>query len=387
MALRSLRVNLFRTFLTLLGIIIGVGAVVAMLAIGSGSKREVLSRIEAMGTDLLVIRPGGRNIRMPGDNASLVADDAVAVAEMPNVLHAVPENGGSVTVRAGQADYQTTATATSEAYALARNWPVRRGTFFSRADVQSYAPVVVLGATVADNIFGAGADPVGQYLLVNNVPFQVVGVLSAKGATSYGGDMDDAVFVPLTTGQMRLFGRRFVRAITVQVADAARMDETQQAIEAMLTARHRKTDFQIRNMAAIMETASETQNTLTLLLGSIAAISLVVGGIGVMNIMLVSVTERVREIGIRMATGARRMNIMLQFNTEALVVCSIGGVLGVAGGLATAWIANAMGQPVEYSVTPVVMAFGSAFLTGLLFGYLPARKASRLDPVVALSTE
>jgi macrolide transport system ATP-binding/permease protein len=387
MALRSLRVNLFRTFLTLLGIIIGVGAVVAMLAIGSGSKREVLSRIEAMGTDLLVIRPGGRNIRTPGDNASLVPDDAVAVEEMPNVLHAVPEYGGGVTVRAGQADYQTSATATSEAYVLARNWPVRRGTFFSRADVESYAPVVVLGATVADNVFGAGADPIGQYLLVNNVPFQIVGVLGAKGATSFGGDMDDAIFVPLTTGQMRLFGRRFVRAITVQVADVERMDQTQQAIETMLTARHRKTDFQIRNMASILETASDTQNTLTLLLGSIAAISLVVGGIGVMNIMLVSVTERVREIGIRMATGARRMNIMLQFNTEALVVCSIGGVLGVVGGLATAWIANLMGQPVEYSVTPVIAAFGSAFFTGLLFGYLPARKASRLDPVVALSTE
>jgi macrolide transport system ATP-binding/permease protein len=386
MALRSLRVNIFRTFLTLLGIIIGVGAVVAMLAIGSGSKREVLSRIEAMGTDLLVIRPGGRNIRMPGDNASLKGEDAVAVEEMPNVAHAVPENGGSVTVRAGQADYQTSATATSEAYALARNWPVRRGTFFSRADVDSYAPVVVLGTTVADNVFG-DADPVGQYLLVNNVPFQVVGVLAPKGATSFGGDMDDAIFVPLTTGQMRLFGRRFVRAITVQVADATRMDETQQAIESMLTARHRKTDFQIRNMASILETASDTQNTLTLLLGSIAAISLVVGGIGVMNIMLVSVTERVREIGIRMATGARRMNIMLQFNTEALVVCSIGGVLGVAGGLATAWIASMLGQSVEYSVAPVAAAFGSAFLTGLLFGYLPARKASRMDPVVALSTE
>jgi macrolide transport system ATP-binding/permease protein len=386
MALRSLRVNLFRTFLTLLGIIIGVGAVVAMLAIGGGSKREVLSRIEAMGTDLLVIRPGGRNIRTPGDNASLVPDDAVAVGGMANVRHAVPEYGGSVTVRAGQADYQTTATATSEAYALARNWPVRRGTFFSRADVESYAPVAVLGSTVAANLFGAD-DPVGEYVLVNNIPFQIVGVLGAKGATSFGGDMDDAIFVPLTTGQMRLFGRRFVRAITVQVDDAARMDQTQQAIEATLTARHRKTDFQIRNMASILETASETQNTLTLLLGSIAAISLLVGGIGVMNIMLVSVTERVREIGIRMATGARRLNIMLQFNTEALVVCSIGGVLGVLGGLATAWIANALGQPVEYSIVPVVAAFGSAFLTGLLFGYLPARKASRLDPVVALSTE
>ncbi len=387
MALRSLRVNMFRTFLTLLGIIIGVGAVVAMLAIGNGSKREVLSRIEAMGTDLLVIRPGGRNIRAAGDFASLVAPDAIAVAELPNVAHAVPEYTGGVTVRAGDADYATSANATSEAYATARNWPLRRGTFFSQADVESYAPVTVLGATVADNMFGTNSDPVGRYLLVNNVPFQIVGVLGSKGATPYGGDMDDVIFVPLTTGQMRLFGRRFVRAITVQVEDTARIDQTQQAIEALLIARHRRQDFQIRNMASLMETASDTQNTLTVLLGSIAAISLIVGGIGVMNIMLVSVTERVREIGIRMATGARMINILLQFNTEALVVCSIGGLLGVAGGLLTAWTTSQFGRPVEYSVAPVVLAFSSAFLTGLLFGYLPARKAAMLDPVVALSAE
>ncbi len=387
MALRSLRVNLFRTCLTLLGIIIGVGAVVAMLAIGAGSKREVLARIEAMGTDLLVVRPAGRGVRTPGDSVAITTDDALAIGELSNVAHAVPEDTGRVVLRAGEVDYTTSATAASEAYAEARNWPLRRGTFFTSADVKAYAPVAVLGATVAENVYGAGADPVGRYVLVNNVPFQVVGVLAAKGATSFGSDMDDVILVPLTTGQMRLFGRRNVRAITVQVEDATRIDQAQAAIHALLLARHRKEDFQIRNMASIMETASETQNTLTLLLGSIAAISLVVGGIGVMNIMLVSVTERVREIGIRMATGARRMNILLQFNTEALVVCSIGGVLGVAGGLLVAWIASLLGQAVEYSATPVVLAFGSAFITGLLFGYLPARKAARLDPVVALSAE
>ena len=387
MALRSLRVNLFRTCLTLLGIVIGVGAVVAMLAIGAGSKREVLARIEAMGTDLLVVRPAGRGVRTVGDVAAITTEDAAAIGELPNVAHSVPEDSGRVVLRSGEVDYTTSATAATEGYAAARNWPLRRGTFFSAEDVKAYAPVAVLGATVAENVYGAGTDPVGRYVLVNNVPFQVVGVLAAKGATSFGGDMDDVVLVPLTTGQMRLFGRRVVRAITVQVANAARIDATQEAISALLYARHRKEDFQIRNMASIMETASETQNTLTLLLGSIAAISLVVGGIGVMNIMLVSVTERVREIGIRMATGARRMNILLQFNTEALVVCSIGGLLGVAGGLLVAWIASALGRPVEYSIAPVVLAFGSAFITGLLFGYLPARKAARLDPVVALSAE
>jgi macrolide transport system ATP-binding/permease protein len=361
--------------------------VVAMLAIGDGSKREVLSRIEAMGTDLLVIRPAGRGVRSTGDVVALTTDDAAAVGEIANVEHAVPEDSGRVVLRTGEVDYTTSATGATEAYALARNWPVRRGTFFTQEDVKAYAPVAVLGATVAENLYGADADPVGRYVLFNNVPFQVVGVLGAKGATSYGGDMDDVVIVPLTTAQMRLFGRRIVRSITVQVEDAARIDATQQAIHALLVARHRKEDFQIRNMASIMETASETQNTLTLLLGSIAAISLVVGGIGVMNIMLVSVTERVREIGIRMATGARMINILLQFNTEALVVCSIGGVLGVAGGLLVAWIASALGQAIEYSLAPVLLAFGSAFITGLLFGYLPARKAARLDPVVALSAE
>ena len=181
--------------------------------------------------------------RIAGDMASLVAPDAVAIEELQNVAHAVPEYTGGVTVRAGEADYTTNANATSEAYAAARNWPIRRGTFFSRADVESYAPVVVLGATVSDNMFGTNSDPVGRYLLVNNVPFQIVGVLGAKGATAYGGDMDDVIFVPLTTGQMRLFGRRFVRAITVQVEDATRIDATQEAITALLIARHRRQDI------------------------------------------------------------------------------------------------------------------------------------------------
>jgi macrolide transport system ATP-binding/permease protein len=387
MALRSLRVNLFRTLLTLLGIIIGVGSVVSMLALGDGSKEAVLSRIEAMGTNLLLVRPGARGVRVSGEPITLLPEDAEAIATLPNVARAVPEYSGGATLRAGSADYISTVNSTTAALPLARDWRVARGAFFNNADVNSYAPVAVLGQTVAANLFAPGADPIGGYLLVNNIPFQIIGVMAGKGATTSGTDMDDVVFVPITTARMRLFGKRYVRTVTVQVANVAQVDATERAITTLLTERHRKRDFQIRNMADILDTAAETQNTLTLLLGSIAAIALLVGGIGVMNIMLVSVTERVREIGIRMATGARMRHILLQFNTEALVVCSVGGVLGVVGGLAAAWVARSMGQPVVFSLAPVLLAFGSAFATGLLFGYLPARKAAALDPVVALSTE
>ena len=387
MAFRSLHANLFRTLLTLLGIIIGVASVVAMLALGDGSKQAVLSRIEAMGTNLLLVRPGARGVRVSGEPVTLLPEDALALAELPNVAQAVPEYTGGATLRAGNVDYIATINSTSEALPLARGWPLARGAFFGAADVASYAPVAVLGQTVAANLYPAGFDPVGSYVLVANIPFQVIGVMAPKGATTSGTDMDDVVFIPITTGRMRLFGKRYVRTITVQVDDVQRIDATQQAIATLLTARHRKPDFQIRNMADILETAADTQNTLTVLLGSIAAISLLVGGIGVMNIMLVSVTERVREIGIRMATGARTLHILLQFNTEALVVCSVGGVLGVAAGLAVAWLARSLGHPVVFSLAPVLLAFGSAFATGLVFGYLPARKAARLDPVVALSAE
>jgi macrolide transport system ATP-binding/permease protein len=388
MAVRSLRANLMRTLLTLLGIIIGVASVVAMLAIGDGAKREVLNRITSMGTSLLLVRPGAPNVRMAGAlTATLVPADAEAIDALPNVAVAVPEYPGQVTVRYQNRDYVTQANATTQFYPQARDWPVASGTFFSGADVKSYAPVVTLGQTVVRALFPDGANPVGTFVLVNNVPFQVIGVMAAKGATPWGADQDDIVFTPLSTGSLRLFGQRYVRTITVQVEDVSRIDETQEAIRRLLLARHKTEDFQIRNMASILEAATETQNTLTLLLGSIAAISLLVGGIGVMNIMLVSVTERTREIGIRMATGARRFNILLQFNTEALVVCAVGGLIGVCAGLGAAWAFGQLGRPVMFSAGPVMLAFGCAFATGLLFGYLPARKAANLDPVVALAAD
>jgi macrolide transport system ATP-binding/permease protein len=339
-----------------------------------------------MGTNLLLVRPGAPNVRGSGSIATLIPEDAEAISGLPNVVAAVPELTGNVTLRYGNTDYVTQANATTAAFPTARDWPVAVGTFVDRQDVRSYAPVLVLGDT-AKNVLFPDQDPIGRYVLVNNVPFQVIGIMSTKGATPWGADMDDVVFVPLTTGSLRLFGQRHVRSITVQVEDLAQMQATQEAITTLLRERHRALDFQIRNMASIIETASQTQNTLTVLLGSIAAISLLVGGIGVMNIMLVSVTERTREIGIRMATGARTTNILQQFITEAMIVSAIGGVIGVAGGLGVAWALQTFGTPIQFSPWPVALAFGCAFATGLVFGFMPARKAAHLDPVVALSAD
>jgi macrolide transport system ATP-binding/permease protein len=385
---RALRSNLFRTALTLLGIVIGVGSVIAMLAVGNGARQAVLDRISGMGTNLLLVRPATFSRGAAGGGtATMTPEDAEAIAALPNVLASVPELGGTVTARYGNLDYQTQATSTGSDFPLARNWPTARGTFFSRADVRSYAPVVVLGQTVVKNVFPDGSDPIGRHLVLNNVLFQVIGVMTERGASPSGQDQDDAVFVPYTTGSLRLFGQRYLRNITVAVDDVALIGETEAAVTGLLEGRHGKADVQIRNMASLIDTATETQNTLTILLGSIAAISLLVGGIGVMNIMLVNVTERTREIGVRMATGARMRDIMQQFLTEALAVSGLGGLIGVVGGLGSAALIGALGTPIKISPGPVALAFGCAFLTGLVFGYMPARKAAALDPVVALASE
>jgi macrolide transport system ATP-binding/permease protein len=384
-AVRALRSNLFRTVLTLLGIVIGVSSVITMLAIGDGAKQAVLTRISAMGTNLLLVRPVAPTRRgVGGSVATLIPDDAQALAELPNVLAAVPELGGAVTMRVGSADYQTSATGTTATFPLARGWWPSQGIFFSDEDVRSYAAVVVLGQTVVDNLFGKNDDPIGKYVVLNNVLFQTIGVMAPRGAAAGGQDQDDVVLLPLTTGSLRLFGARFLRNITVAVDNVDQIDETQDAVTTLLQQRHGALDFQIRNMASIIETASETQNTLTVLLASVAAISLLVGGIGVMNIMLVSVTERTREIGIRMATGARMRNILQQFLTEALVVSVLGGAIGVALGLLAGVVIHSFGTPIQFSLAPVALAFGCALAIGLVFGYFPARKAAQVDPVIAL---
>ncbi|MDX5336665.1 MAG: MacB family efflux pump subunit [Marinobacter sp.] len=387
-AVRSLHSNLFRTALTLLGIVIGVASVITMLAIGEGARKDVVDRISTMGSDLLLIRPGGPDQRGGRWSVTtLTPEDYRAINEVEGVLAAIPELTGSQTLRYFNLDHRAEINATSYQFPVARQWPVIEGTFFSEQDELNYAAVAVLGKTTADTLF-PGESPLGKHLMVNNVLFQVIGVMGEKGASPMGQDQDDVVLVPYTTGSLRIFGQTHLRNITVAVADLDRMSEIEAIIHETLLARHGGIeDFTIRNMVSLIDTISETQNTLTWLLGSIAAISLLVGGIGVMNIMLVSVTERTREIGIRMATGARAWNILQQFLTEAWLVSAIGGLIGVALGITATQLIGSFGTPVHMTVLPMVLAFSCAFATGLIFGFLPARKAAHLDPVHALASE
>ncbi|NNE42186.1 MAG: ATP-binding cassette domain-containing protein, partial [Marinicaulis sp.] len=388
MAFRSLRSNLFRTSLTLLGVVIGVSAVVAMLAIGEGSQKQVVQSIETMGANLLFVRPGAPGTRMRGNAiATLTVEDADRLAELENVIAAIPTRSSRATLRVDDSDYQTSIDGVTEAWPLGQNWSMASGAFFTEDDETRRAAVVVLGATVADNLFSNTASAVGQYVFIGGAPFEVAGVLAPKGATAWGQDMDDIALIPLSTGMMRVFGQNYLSSITIAVDDAKRIAETEAAAQGLLLARHGVEDFQLRNTASILESVEETQNAFSILLGSVAAISLIVGGIGVMNIMLVSVTERTREIGVRMATGARRSDIMMQFNTEALVVGGLGGILGVLFGLGVSLALEMTGMSIAITPTPAILAFSSALAIGLLFGFMPARKASRLDPVIALSSE
>jgi len=389
MALRSLLHNRMRTALTMLGIIIGVASVVALMAIGNGAKQDVLDRIQAMGTDLLTIERGAAAVRASGATVtSFLPEDLPAIVSVPGVAMAIPETELSSLVRFGHEDLMITAVGTGEDFPQVHDWPPQSGVFFSAEHVTRYAQVVVVGQTVAKNLFPTGTNPLGEYVLIGNAPFLVIGILSSKGSTPRGDDQDNTVWLPYTTAGARILGQRFFRHIIVRVKPGADMSVVQAGLRTLLIHRHGTEDFNIRNMADTIETANETQNTLTYLLAAIAVISLIVGGIGVMNIMLVSVTERTREIGIRMAIGARSFDVLFQFLTEAVMVCFVGGlagvIVGIGGGLATSAI---VGWRVMFTVAPIVLAFACAFLTGIVFGYLPARKAAHLEPIDALARE
>ena len=389
MAFRSLLNNRMRTSLTMLGIIIGVASVVALMAIGNGAKQDVLERIQTMGTDLLTIRRGPPAMHASGGIiTSFLPEDLPFINSVPGVAMAVPETELSSLLRSGDQDLMVTAVGTGEDFPRVHDWPTESGVFFSAEHVMRYAQVVVLGRTVVKNLFPNETNPLGQYVLIGKAPFMVIGVMSSKGLSGRGDDLDNSAWLPYTTAGARIFGQRFFNSIVVRVKPGADMTIVQDGLHSLLIKRHRKEDFNIRNMADTIATANETQNTLTYLLAAIAVISLVVGGIGVMNIMLVSVTERTREIGIRMAIGARSYDVMFQFLTEAVMVCFIGGlagvIVGVGGGLLTSAIA---GWRVIFTVAPIVIAFACAFLTGIIFGYLPARKAAQLDPIEALARD
>ena len=399
-ALRALRVNKMRSALTALGIIIGVSAVIAMVAVGSGAKAQITEQIASMGSNLLIVQSGSSTsggMRMgSGTVPTLTADDAEAIlTEIPSVKYAAPTLPGVAQVIYGNQNWSTSITGTVPEMLDIRDWPVASGRPFTQQDVNGATKVCLLGMTVMENLFG-GIDPVGQIVRIKNVPFTVVGVLSYKGQSTRGQDQDDTVIVPLTTAQKRLFGMQFpgmVRMIMVQAKGPEMMKEAESQINVLLRQRHRITgnqdnDFTVRNLSEIMAAAQQSADVMSLLLGAIASISLIVGGIGIMNIMLVSVTERTREIGIRVAVGAKSKDILLQFLIESLVLSLIGGVLGIAIGIGGTYVLSTFTQwPTLLSIRAILLAFLFAGSVGVFFGFYPARKASLLDPIEALRFE
>ncbi|MBP2309496.1 MacB family efflux pump subunit [Azospirillum melinis] len=384
-ALRSLGANGFRTALTLLGIVIGVASVIALLAIGEGAKRAVMARVGALGVNLVYVLAGSGDPRLP--TTPLTEADGEAILRLPNVESVMPYLDMPVMVRYGNIDHRTSGLATSASLPLTHRWPVALGSFFTTADERAGAAVAVLGHNVAKRLFPNGESPLGRHVQVNNIPFQVTGVMGQKGDLTGSQDTDDWVFVPLSTGVQRLVGKPDLQLILVSVHNVGRIAETRDAVKALMTKRHGQEDFQIRDVTARIRTATETQDTMTLLLGSAAVVTLLVGGIGVMNIMLVSVTERTREIGIRMAAGARAADIERQFLMEAALVAGLGGLVGVALGLASGALVGLFVMPVLFTATAIAGAVTSAVVTGLVFGLIPARRAASLDPVAALSSE
>jgi putative ABC transport system permease protein len=399
-ALRALLVNKMRSALTMLGIIIGVGAVIAMIAVGSGAQKRIAEQIASMGSNLIMVMSGSSTsggMRFgAGTVPTLTADDAKAIqTEIPGVKYTAPSINGVAQVVYGNQNWSTIIIGTTPEVIDIREWPVAVGRPFTQQDVDGATKVCLLGRTVAENLFG-GIDPVGQIVRIKKVPFNVVGVLAAKGQSTWGQDQDDIIFVPLTIAQKQLFGMQFpgmVRTIAIQARGPEVMTEVEEQITDLLRQRHRiqpnqENDFSVRNLTEVMSSAEQSAKVMSLLLGAIASISLIVGGIGIMNIMLVSVTERTREIGIRIAVGAKGKDILLQFLIESLVLSLIGGTLGIGIGMAGTLILSSFTQwPVLFSVKAILLSFLFSGSVGVFFGFYPARKASLLNPIEALRYE
>ncbi len=396
-AWQALRRNVTRSILTMLGIIIGVGAVITSMAIGAGAQAAVLAQIESLGANLIVVIPGaissGGVSLGTGSRTTLTLPDVTAIAQIvPDVAGAAPYSSTSAQVVSAGLNWYTRIGGTTPSYTIVRSWPVAQGRFFTQSEVDQRAKVAVLGDTVNTNLFpGGGA--VGSTVIIKNVPFRVVGVLAAKGQSGFGQDQDDVVMVPITTLQDRLTGQSWVNTIFVSAATSEGVAGVADATERLLRLRHhlaaaQPDDFSVRNIADVQQVRLATSATQALLLAGIAVVSLVVGGIGIMNIMLVSVTERTREIGLRMAVGARGRDILLQFLVEALTLACLGGLIGIAMGLATAETTSALAHwPVLVSGFSIVLGFVSSLVVGVVFGFYPAERAAALDPIVALRYE
>ncbi len=396
-ALRALARNKLRSALTMLGIIIGVGAVIAMVGIGNGAQKEVQDRIAAMGTNLLYVSAGSVNMGGThlgaGATQTLVSSDLAAIlSEAPAVANAAPVSSASTQLVFGNQNWATTVTGTEPQYFDIRDWPFSQGDTFSQDDVRRAANVAVIGETVRQNLFG-NSNPVGQTIRAGNLPFTVVGVLTAKGTSGMGGDQDDGIYVPITTLQKKITGQDWLRSIMVSAKSQAESYAAQDQITAILRDRHRiragdPDDFSIRNLADIAQLADQSAQVMTMLLASIAGVSLIVGGIGIMNIMLVSVTERTKEIGVRVAIGATEQDVQRQFLLESVVLSLLGGAVGIIVGIGSSILINYV---LHWTVSVSMLAVGAAVIfstaIGIAFGYYPARKASRLDPIEALRFE
>ncbi len=395
-ALKALSRNKMRTMLTMLGMIIGVGAVITMVALGKGAQSTIEAQVKAAGTNLITINSGNftqGGVRQGGGmSTTLTVEDAQALRSVPGVQYLAAGVNSRAQLIAGNQNWSSQIQGTDVELPLIRNWPTKYGAFFTAQDVSSAAKVAVLGQTVSDNLFGPDVDPTGQIMRVKNQPFKVIGVMSPKGSTGFGDDQDDAVYAPYTTVQKKLQGIQHIQRITIS-ADSPETAAVSAALTDALRVRHKlmgsdPDDFTVRTQEEMASVRTETTRTMTTLLAAIAGVSLLVGGIGIMNIMLVSVTERTREIGLRMAIGARGRDVLMQFLVEAIVLSLFGGLLGIGMGYALSAAAEKFLQwPTSIPANAIGMAFGFAAATGVFFGFYPAKKAAGLDPIEALRFE